>query len=74
LDGYLAQQGRTRGDLGIEPRLHYKDGDAAYQQRVIADWHAAGANYFSVNTMACGFTTPAQHLHALERFAEAVGV
>jgi probable F420-dependent oxidoreductase len=74
LDGYLAQQGRTRGDLGIEPRLHYKDGDAAYQQRVIADWRAAGANYFSVNTMACGLTTPAQHIHALERFAEAVGV
>ncbi len=74
LDGYLAQQGRTRGDLGIEPRLHYKDGDADYQQRVIADWHAAGANYFSVNTMACGLTTPAQHIHALERFAEAVGV
>lgn len=74
LDGYLAQQGRTCGDLGIEPRLHYKDGDADYQQRVIADWHAAGANYFSVNTMACGLTTPAQHIHALERFAEAVGV
>lgn len=74
LDGFLAQHGRTRRDLGIEPRLHYKDGDAGYQQRVIEAWRAAGATYFSVNTMGCGFSTPAQHIQALTQFAAAVGV
>lgn len=74
LDGFLAQQGRTRRDVGIEPRLHYKDGDADYQRAVMAAWRAAGADYFSLNTMGCGFTTPAQHMQALERFAAEVGV
>lgn len=74
LDGFLAQHGRTRRDLGIEPRLHYKDGDTGYQRRVIEAWRTAGADYFSINTMGCDFTTPAQHIQALTRFAEAVGV
>ncbi len=74
LDGFLAQHGRARRDLGIEPRLHYRDGDAEYQRNVIEAWRAAGAEYFSVNTMGCGFTTPAQHLRALEHFATAVGL
>jgi probable F420-dependent oxidoreductase len=74
LDAFLAQHGRTRRDLGIEPRLHYKDGDADYQQKVIEAWRAAGAQHFSVNTMGCGFTTPAQHIQALARFAVMVGV
>lgn len=72
LDGFLAAQGRTRRAIGIEPRLHYRDGDADYQRRVIEDWRAAGADYFSINTMACGFSTPAQHMQALESFARAV--
>lgn len=74
LDGYLARQGRTRRDIGIEPRLHVKDGDADYQRRVIEDWREAGADYFSVNTMGCGFTTPQEHIQALENFAKMVGV
>lgn len=74
LDGYLAQQGRTRGDIGIEPRLHYKGGTPETWRSTIDGWHAAGADYFSLNTMACGFTTPAQHMQALQHFAESVDV
>ncbi|MCB9114903.1 MAG: LLM class F420-dependent oxidoreductase [Caldilineaceae bacterium] len=74
LDSYLAQQGRTRGDIGLEPRLHYKEGTPASWRETIDGWHAAGADYFSLNTMGCGFTTPAQHMQALEHFAATVGV
>lgn len=74
LDGYLARHGRTRRDIGIEPRLHYKDGPPERWRQTISDWHAAGAEYFSVNTMGCGFTTPDAHLRALETFARAVDV
>ncbi|HAJ35054.1 MAG TPA: LLM class F420-dependent oxidoreductase [Chloroflexi bacterium] len=74
LDKFLTQQGRTRREMGIEPRLHYKDGDVDYQRTVIAAWRDAGADHFSINTMGCGFTTPAQHIQALEHFAAEVGV
>ncbi|MEJ5246216.1 MAG: LLM class F420-dependent oxidoreductase [Caldilinea sp.] len=72
LDVYLAQNGRSRRDLGIEPRLHYKDGVEERQRRIMADWVAAGATHFSVNTMGCGFVRPEQHMQALERFAQAM--
>lgn len=72
LDVYLARYGRARQELGIEPRLHYADGDMAYQHRLITDWLAAGATHFSINTMGCGFTKPDQHMQALERFAQAM--
>ncbi len=74
LDGYLAQQGRTRRDLGIEPRLHYQDGPPERWRQTVEEWRAAGAGYFSVNTMGCGFSTPAQHLQALEEFAQALQI
>lgn len=72
LDGYLAQQGRTRRDIGIEPRLHYQDGPPERWRQTVAEWCDAGAGYFSLNTMGCGFSTPAQHLRALETFAQAL--
>lgn len=71
LDGYLDTAGRTRRHIGIEPRLHWKDGDAGYQAQVMEAWRAAGATHFSVNTMGCGFRTPAEHLRALREFSEA---
>ncbi len=74
LDGYLAQHGRTRADIGLEPRLHYQGGTPQTWRQTIDSWHAAGADYFSLNTMGCGFTAPAQHLRALQHFAETVGV
>jgi len=72
LDVYLARYGRSRQELGIEPRLHYADGDMEHQHRLITDWLAAGATHFSINTMGCGFVKPDQHMQALERFAQAV--
>ncbi len=70
LDRYLAEAGRTRAAIGIEPRLNYGDGQPDRWQASITEWQAAGATHFSINTMGCGFATPAQHLAALRRFAE----
>jgi probable F420-dependent oxidoreductase len=70
----LAQAGRPRGSFGIEARIPYGDGNADTWHTLMRDWLAAGANYFSVNTMGRGFQKPSQHLAALERFAQAIGV
>lgn len=70
LDGYLAEQGRSRADVGLEPRLHWGDGDRNALGRALAGWRAAGATHISLNTMGAGFTTPGEHLAAIRSFAE----
>jgi probable F420-dependent oxidoreductase len=72
LDDYLAQAGRTRKDIGIEPRLQYGDGEPETWLALARAWQEAGATHLSVNTMGCGFATPADHMHALRTFAEAM--
>jgi probable F420-dependent oxidoreductase len=68
LERYLAAAGRTRADIGIEPRVNYGDGNPDRWRKVMEEWQAAGATHFSVNTMGSGLTTPAAHLGALRRF------
>jgi len=72
LDNYLAEYGRSRGDIGIEPRLSFKNGDPDVWHPIIADWQAAGATHISLNTMGSGFDSPAAHLNAMRTFAETI--
>ncbi len=74
LDRYLADAGRTRASLGLEPRLWYGDGQPDTWPAVIQDWQAAGATHLSMNTMGMGFNTPSAHLAALRTFAQAIGL
>jgi probable F420-dependent oxidoreductase len=74
LERALASAGRPREQFGIEARLPFGNGNADTWHALIRDWQAVGATHFSVNTMGFGFTTPAVHLDALRRFAQAVGV
>lgn len=74
LNGLLKEAGRDPEEFGIEARLPYGDGDPVRLRKMLKEWEAAGATHLSVNTMGCGFTTPAQHLSALRAFAVAVGL
>ncbi len=74
LDRYLAEAGRSRADIGLEPRLHWGDGDLDALGRTLAGWRAAGATHVSLNTMGAGFGTAAEHLAAIRRFAEALPI
>jgi probable F420-dependent oxidoreductase len=74
LDGYLAAAGRSRADVGLQVRVPYGDGDPQVWTARLAEWTAAGATHLDVNTMNAGLDTPAKHLEALRRFAQAVGV
>lgn len=72
MDRELAAVGRSRADIGIEPRVGYGKGDVQAWTDVTDSWLAAGATHLTVNTMGCGFTSPQQHLDALRHFAEAM--
>jgi probable F420-dependent oxidoreductase len=74
LDLYLAEAGRSRADIGVEPRLQYGDGDPGTWRVQIQGWQEAGATHLSLNTMGSGFDTPSDHLVALRTFAEAIGL
>lgn len=72
LDRYLGEHGRSRSDIGIEPRLNYGSGSPEEWRQTIADWQAVGASHISLNTMYRGFDTPSQHINAIRTFAEAI--
>lgn len=69
LAGYLAENGRSLADIGIEPRLSYGDGNPDTWQQFLHNWQEIGATHVTLNTMGLGFATPASHLQALRRFA-----
>jgi probable F420-dependent oxidoreductase len=69
LDGYLAENGRSRQDIGLEPRLNYKDNNLDSLAQTMADWQAVGATHISLNTMGAGLTKPDQHIAAIQEIA-----
>jgi probable F420-dependent oxidoreductase len=70
LDRFLAEAGRSRSQIGIEPRISYGAGDAKAWESTLHDWQAAGATHLSFNTMGSGFETPQEHIKAIRMFAE----
>jgi probable F420-dependent oxidoreductase len=73
LEQYLVENGRSRQDIGLEPRLHVTDGPEAWQT-YLAGWRDAGATHISFNTMGAGLDTPQKHLQAIENFAKTIGL
>ena len=69
LDQFLAENGRSREKFGVEARLPYGQGDLAALQAAVEAWRQAGATHLTINTLGSRFSTPAEHLAALERFA-----
>lgn len=70
LDNYLAENGRSRQDIGLEPRLHYKDNNLDSWAKSMTEWEDVGATHISLNTMGAGLTTPEQHIAAIQEFAQ----
>ena len=70
IDRYLAEAGRSWGDVGLEPRLLFGDADPERWAAELASWQAAGATHLSVNTMDAGFYTASEHISAIGKFAD----
>lgn len=74
IDQYLAENGRSRQDFGLEARLQFGDGNLDELKKKALEWKAAGMDYLSINTMGCGFDSPHKYLQALKAFADEIGV
>lgn len=69
LDEQLAQYGRSRADIGLEPRLQWREGSLPELVQQREEWRAAGATHLSINTMGSGFSSVQEHIDALRQFA-----
>lgn len=74
LDAALAEAGRARPAFGLEVRVNYGTGDVDGWHAQRAAWEAVGVTHLALNTMRAGFTTAAEHIAAVRRFAEAMGL
>jgi probable F420-dependent oxidoreductase len=72
LNHYLELADRDKTSFGLDLRLNMSllgpDQWAGHLQAL----EELGATHVTVNTMGCGFTTPAAHIEALQRFAKVV--
>ena len=69
---YIKEEGRELSAIGIEARVNASDGDLDEQARLTAAWRALGATHISINTMGAGFTSPAEHIKAVQSYIQAV--
>jgi probable F420-dependent oxidoreductase len=67
------EAGRDPAAIGMDGRVSWT-GDADRFVDHVGRWRKAGASHLSVNTMNTGLTTVDQHLAAIERTAEALGL
>ena len=74
LHTYVAQAGRSMAEIGIEPRLRYKEGNPDTWHRLAQGWQAVGSTHLTVITMAAGFSTAQEHIQAIQRYAEALEI
>ena len=74
LDKYLAEAGRARKDIGLEPRVRYGKGNADEWTAWMREWQGAGATHITLITEGSGFDSPVKHIEALRHFAKAIGV
>ena len=70
LERFLEEAGRSRSQVGLEARISYEKGDPHAWETSIREWQAEGASHLSFNTMGSGFTTPQEHIQAIQQFAK----
>jgi probable F420-dependent oxidoreductase len=66
--------GRDPNAIGLEPQLNVGRGTPEEWRAFLAGWRELGATHCCLSTMGNGFTSPGQHLAALTRAADALGV
>jgi probable F420-dependent oxidoreductase len=74
LHGYAREAGRDPAAIGIECGISVRQDDDPRRWRdLAARYRDLGATHLRVTTAGGGFTSPAEHLRAAQRWIEAVG-
>jgi probable F420-dependent oxidoreductase len=71
---YAVAAGRDPAAIGLEPQLNVGRGDPDTWRTFVEGWRALGATHLCLSTMGNGFTSPDEHLAALTRAADTLGV
>jgi probable F420-dependent oxidoreductase len=66
--------GRAADAVGVEPRLSIGQIPEAEWARYAESWRGLGATHLCVNTMGAGLRSPQDHIDALRRVKDALGV
>ena len=82
IDQYLERAGRARikpgqsGEtgFGVETRIPYGEGNPDEWRTLVYGWQSIGVSHISFNTMGAGLNAANDHIRALQRIAQAVGV
>lgn len=70
---YTVEAGRDPASVGIEALLSIAAVPRARWATFAEGWRAIGATHLAVSTIGAGFTTPQQHIDALQEAKEALG-
>ncbi|MHB8648132.1 MAG: TIGR03619 family F420-dependent LLM class oxidoreductase, partial [Thermomicrobiales bacterium] len=71
---YARAAGRDPAKIGFDARVNIGGKSPDMWAREVEGWRALGATHLAVNTMKAGLTSPQEHIDAIRRFKEAVGV
>jgi probable F420-dependent oxidoreductase len=69
---YVAETGRQREEIGIEPRLSPGSVPETEWKSFAAAWRDLGATHLAINTMDLGYISVRQHLDALNRIKQSL--
>lgn len=67
LDEYLAAEGRSRAEFGIDGRFKLNNMPPAQWESEVRAWEAIGATYLAFSTMGMGLESPSAHLEFLRQ-------
>lgn len=71
---YTEEAGRPVESVGIEGRLSLGQVPEGEWSAYAATWRGLGATHLCINTMGMGLTSPAEHIEALRRAANVLGL
>jgi hypothetical protein len=71
---YASEAGRDPSAIGLEPQLNVGRGQPDEWRSFVTGWRDLGATHLCLSTMGNGFASPAEHIAALTRAAEELGV
>lgn len=71
---YAEEAGRDADAIGLEPWIQYGEGNPDEWKTAMENWRSVSATHITINTLHAGFSKPQEHMDALKKFADEMGV